>query len=67
MAENLANFPSLTSSGPSSLGPDSHLSLGDKDPEFVNKDDQNRFTCPVHKGILRDTQQTVCGHRLCNR
>nr|QNL15300.1 TNF receptor-associated factor 3-like protein [Littorina littorea] len=61
-------FPSLGSTGPSSLaGPDSNLSLGDSDPDFVNETDQLRFMCLVHKGVLRDTRQTSCGHRLCAR
>ena len=66
MAESGANFPSLQSSGPSSLsGPDSHLSLGDQDPLFVNEGDKIRFTCPVHHGTLRNAKQTDCGHRIC--
>lgn len=65
MADNLASFPSLVSSGPSSIGPDSLASLGEQDPTFVNEADRTRFMCPVHKGVLRDTRQTSCGHRMC--
>ncbi|KAK7104049.1 TNF receptor-associated factor 3-like [Littorina saxatilis] len=67
MAENLANFPSLGSPGTSLSGPDSHLSLGELDPDFVHDADRARFNCPVCKRTLRDSRQTQCGHRLCNR
>lgn len=59
------NFPSLTSSGPSSLATESLLSLGEQEPELVNASDAERFKCPVHHGLLRDPRQTSCGHRLC--
>ncbi|XP_076464365.1 TNF receptor-associated factor 3-like [Babylonia areolata] len=50
--------------GPASLteGPSS---FGEDDPEFVNEEDRLRFQCPVHKGLLHQTRQTPCGHRMC--
>ncbi|KAK7505601.1 hypothetical protein BaRGS_00003346 [Batillaria attramentaria] len=68
MADNLASqFPSLVSSGPSSLGPESLPNLGERIPEFVNGGDADRYTCKVCKGLLREPRQTLCGHRLCRR
>ena len=67
MAEHLASFPSLASSGPSSIGSEGHVTLGEEDPEFVNEADRSRFLCPVHNGVLREIRQTLCGHRLCAR
>ncbi|KAL8607391.1 hypothetical protein ACOMHN_024416 [Nucella lapillus] len=82
MADGLGDHPSLPSLGPASLGPASlgpaslgpasrggpegYLSAGEGDPEFVSDADRLRFLCPVHKGVLRNTRQTPCGHRVCH-
>ncbi|KAL8617588.1 hypothetical protein ACOMHN_033134 [Nucella lapillus] len=66
MAESA--FPSLQSSGPSSLQmPESLPSLGEREPEFVNPSDVDRFRCHLHKGLLKEPRQTNCGHRFCHR
>lgn len=66
MADGVGDFLSLSSLGPTSLGgPESSLPVGESDPEFVNDADRVRFLCPVHKGVLRNTIQTLCGHRMC--
>ncbi|XP_076441868.1 TNF receptor-associated factor 3-like isoform X2 [Babylonia areolata] len=66
MAESA--FPSLQSSGPSSLlMPESLPSLGGREPQFVNASDSDRFQCLLHHGLLQEPQQTKCGHRFCLR
>ncbi|XP_005089646.1 TNF receptor-associated factor 3 [Aplysia californica] len=56
-------FPSSDYQSNNSGAGSGSFSLLAVDPKLVRHNE--KYICPIHKGLLRDAVQTSCGHRLC--
>ncbi|GFO18010.1 tnf receptor-associated factor 3 [Plakobranchus ocellatus] len=59
------SLPYTDNKSGSDSGNFSSLPYSDKDSDPVLVGHDEKYLCPVHKGLLRNPVQTFCGHRLC--